>query len=182
LGSGQSRRQVVSFSPAQFVTCDDVSSGLKLGPFTLGDRGIPGPLEIQPHQCSRREDDAPFDHVLKFANISGPVVGTQQTRLGRSDEWDRPVESSRGVFSKQLGQRRNLLPALSQRRKLEMEQTQLSKQLPIELSRCSVGSEIPVGRGDQPAVSTGKAGVDLSNPVAKRRLTCPAQRFESDQE
>ena len=108
--------------------------------------------QLARHARFRSEHDHPFDQVLQLTHVAGPVVVQELVRQLRADRRHRLVVLHGVLPQEVLGEDRNLLPPLAQRRQADRDDVQAEVQVLAELSRRDRRFEVAVGRGDQPHI------------------------------
>src|SRR5579863_1422808 len=93
------------------------------------------------------KSDRALDSVLKFADISRPVV-RDEARHGILGDLES-LAAFRAEFLKEgANQERDVSLALTQRRQLDLDDVQTKKKVLAELALANSGFELPVGCGD----------------------------------
>ena len=99
-----------------------------------------------------RHDDRPLDGVLQLAHVAGPVVGDQRLHRLLGDPGRRRGRRVAELRQEVLHQQRDVVLALSQRRHMDGDHVQAVVQVLAETPGVDLFLQVPVGRGDHPAV------------------------------
>src|SRR5438552_3349644 len=124
-----------------------------------------GPREktFQPRQyLAPRYDDGPLDHVLELPHIARPGIPDESVQALRSDGLDALLEPATQLREEVLGEQRDVLGALAQRRHAHGEDGQPVEEIASERAPLDLGLEVLVGGGDE-------ADVDVDGPVGAHR-------------
>ena len=137
--------------PGRFGKTDGAAAGCGSG----GRRARLRLVEVLPPG----EDDPPFHRVHQFPDVSRPGVAEQTIHRLRGEPLDRLAVLFGEADEKILGQKRNVLDPLPERRDVERDDIQPVEEVFAETPGCDLRQEIPVRRGDQ-------ADIDLDHLLA----------------
>jgi hypothetical protein len=104
------------------------------------------------------EDESPFDDVFQFPDVAGPVVSHEQGQDFAADSVNRAVLEAVEVFDELVGQQRDILFPLPQRRELQSDHVDpVIEVLPESLLFHQFG-EVPMGGGEDTYIRGFAAG------------------------
>src|SRR5205823_12500574 len=97
--------------------------------------------------------DRSLDDVFQFTHVSGPRISQELFHRAGSDLPRSLLRFTRVLIDKMAGQKRNVLPSLSQRRKSDLQDIQLVIEILAKSDRLHGILEIDTRSDDHPAIN-----------------------------
>jgi len=104
------------------------------------------------------EHESPFDHILQFAHIAGPVVGHQERKRLRGDARNLLVLQIVEAADELPGQQGNILYAAAQRRQFNADDIDAVIEVFTESALAGLLCQIAVGGGQDAHIGALRAG------------------------
>ena len=105
------------------------------------------------------QDRRPLDDVFQLAHIARPVVIDQRAHRALGNLGDLLAELGADRLEEVIGQRRDVVLALAQRRDMDREDIDSVKEVVAETAVGDHALEVLIGRGDQPEIGGQRLGV-----------------------
>src|SRR5262249_13295739 len=99
------------------------------------------------------------EDVLQLADVARPGVGLESRKLGRLERQRRTLEPPADLANDRGGDRRDILAARAQGRRLDREDVRPVVEGPTETAGLDIAKEIPVGGRDDPHVHRSALGL-----------------------
>ena len=117
----------------------------------------PGQVEMQ--WASSGEDDGALNSILKFAYVTGPVVGGELAHRSRRDSHGGTIHSPRALPQEVLHERWDIAAAFTQRRDFNRENTQAIEKVLPEMASVDVLLQVAIARSDDTNIDLARACV-----------------------
>src|SRR5579885_1316079 len=112
------------------------------------------------------EDCGALDGVLELAHVAGPRVVQQQAYRAFRKSHPGPAKRFFGFAQEVIGEQRDVVFAIAQRRQVDVDHVDSVKQLLAEASRANLGFQVAVGRAQH-------AHIERDRVVGAERITFP---------